>query len=88
VDTAVFSVERVTFGYRGADIDPVASQRRGDVGGAEPVDLGGDEGAALRAKVVGADARELGELVAQPLPEVPGALGDRINPDRAAAGAV
>src|ERR1700722_384039 len=74
VDAALFGVERVVFGHGGADVDAGPAECGCDVIRAAARDLRGDDGAAVRAEVVGGDARELAEILPQPPAERAGAV--------------
>jgi hypothetical protein len=79
VNAALFGVERVVFGHGGADVDAGPAECSCDVTRAAAGDLRGDDGATVRAEVVGGDARELSEGLPQPLTEGAGAVANGVK---------
>ena len=79
VNAALFGVERVVSGHGGADVDAGPAECSCDVTRAPAGDLRGDDSATVRAEVVGADVRELPEVLSQPLTQGAGAVADGVK---------
>ena len=81
VNAALFGVERVVSGHGGADVDVGLAECSCDVIRAAAGDLRGDDGATVRAEVVSGDARELCQILPQPLTEGAGAVANGAEAD-------
>ena len=79
MDAAVLGIQRVVLGHRGRDVDSGAGQGLGCLLRCQPVDLGGDDGAADAAEVVDGDAGQPSQLPAEPGAQRGGPLPDRLQ---------
>ncbi len=79
MDAPVFGVERIVLRHGGRDVDSGTAQFPGCLLSWQAADLGGDDGAAGLAEVVGCHARQFTELVTEPGTQRGGALADRLQ---------